>query len=192
MDKKEFETKEELELDVAEEALETASQEEIAMVEDANPVLSKEEEIAIKKDRMRFTTNKLSSTFAIVAILLNVFYFVSLYKTNHNFFYKYDIGLSVLLNLVFMLAVFLCSEGVKKYNMRYSIALIVIGVLEIVRIFILPLSAVRAQAMGAGQFTRIIIYLSGAAALLIASGVLGVIRTITLENYKKILEEHKA
>ena len=192
MDKKEFETKEQLELDVAEEALEHASQEEIAAVEAETPVLSKEEETAIKRDRMRFVLNKLSSSLALLAIVLNVFYFVSLYKVDGPFFYKYEIGASVLLNLVFMLAVFLCSEGVKNYNRSHAIALIVIGALELARIFLYPLSAHSAEAMETGRFTRIVIYLACAGALLIASGVIGVIRSIRLANYKKSLEEQPA
>ena len=192
MDKKEFETIEELELDAAEEALEHVSQDEINTVEETATTLTKTEEAALKRDRMRFVTNKLSSTLAILAILLNVFYFVSLYKTNHTFFYKFEIGISVLINLVFMLAVFLCSEGVKNYNKNYSIALIVIGVIEIVRIFFMPMSALKAEAMGASQFTRIVVYLASAAAFLIASGTIGLIRSLTLANYKKSLEEQQA
>ena len=164
--------------------------------------MDKEEERRIKQDRMRFVNNKLSSTLAILAILLNVFYFVSIYKSDPagtRFYYNIDIGLSVLLNLVFMLAVFLCSEGVKNYNRNYSIALIVIGVLELVRIFFLPLEAHTAliegtedRVMSNMQFTRVVIYLAGAAALLISSGVIGVIRSVKLASYKKTLDEKPA
>ena len=201
MNKKEFETREELELDAAETALEQVSQEEIAAVESAEPALTAEQELAIKKDRMRFVTNKLSSSLALLAILLNVFYFVSLYKNNNTYFYTYDMGASVLINLIFMLAVFLCSEGVKNYNKGYSIALIVIGVIELIRIFILPLSAHQpivaddgsiTRAMETAQFVRIVIYLAAAAALLVASGVIGVIRSTKLAQYKKSLEEKLA
>ena len=202
MDKKEFETKEQLELDAAEETLEHVSKEEIAAAEGLAPELSAEEVKVIKKDRLRFTTNKLSSSLALIAILLNVFYFVSIYKSDPDgstFFYNIYIGLSVLINLMFMLAVFLCSEGVKNYNKKFAIALIVIGVIEVARIFFLPLSAhstfigeTDQRIMGDWQFTRVIIYLALASAALIASGVIGVIRTNTLENYKKSLEEQKA
>lgn len=192
MDKKKFETKEQLELDAAEEALEHVNQEEIAAVEAKETVLTKEEEIALKRDRMRFVNNKLSSSLALLAILFNVIYFVILYKTNNTYFYTYDMGASVLINLIFMLAVFLCSEGVKSYNKGYSIALIVIGVIELVRIFILPMSAHKAEAMTTSTFTWMVVFLAGAGALLIASGVIGVIRSITLANYKKSMEEKKA
>ncbi len=186
--------------DTVQETVEKASQEDVMEVR--RPLMDKEEERKIKQDRMRFVTNKLSSTLAILAILLNVFYFVSIYKsdpTGSRFYYNVDIGISVLLNLIFMLAVFLCSEGVKNYNKSYSIALIVIGVLEFVRIFFLPLEAHRTMigggsdpVMSNGQFTRVVIYLAGAAALLLAAGIIGVIRSVRLANYKKTLDEKPA
>ena len=186
--------------EVAQETVESAPEADV--VEVKLPLMDKEEERKIKQDRMRFINNKLSSTLAILAILLNVFYFVSIYKSDPigtRFYYNVDIGLSVLLNLIFMLAVFLCSEGVKKYNRNYSIALIVIGVIELVRIFFLPLEAhstlidgTEDRVMGNGQFARVVIYLVGAAALLISSGVLGVIRSTKLANYKKTLDEKPA
>lgn len=183
--------------DTVQETVENASQADVAEVK--RPLMDKKEERKIKQDRMRFTTNKLSSTLAILSILLNVFYFVSIYKSNVNFYYNINIGISVLLNLVFMLAAFLCSEGVKNYNKSYSIALIVIGVLEFVRIFFLPLQAHSTQIEGTqdfvmsnAQFTRVVIYLAGAAALLLAAGIIGVIRSVKLANYKKTLDEKPA
>ena len=192
MDKKDFETKEQLELDAAEKALENVKQEEIAAVEAATPTISAEENARIKQDRMRFITNSLSSTLAILGILLNVFYFVSVYKNNAGYFRSYEIGVSVLVNLIFMLAVFLCSQGVKNYNKKHSIALIVIGAIELVRIAFMPTSAFKAGAVDSFQYARLIVYLAIAAALLIASGIIGVIRSVKLTNYKKSLEVKKA
>jgi hypothetical protein len=80
--------------------------------------------IDIKKDRLRYTKNTKSSTFALIAILSNVFYFVSLYSSDvGNFYYNKTIGASVICNLLFLLFTFLCSEGVKNYKMSYSIIL---------------------------------------------------------------------
>ncbi len=186
--------------DTVQETVEHASQSDVAEVQ--RPLMDKDEERKIRQDRMRFVTNKLSSGLAILAILLNVFYFVSIYRSNANFYYSIDIGISVLLNLLFMLAVFLCSEGVKNYNKSYSIALIVIGVIELARIFFLPLSAhnatvtdaagVTSKIMSDAQFARVTIYLACAAALLLASGIIGVIRSVKLAAYKKTLDEKPA
>ena len=148
-----------------------------------------------KKDRMRFTKNTLSSTLCYLAILFNVFYFVSIYSSDvGNNYYIYTIGLSVVYNLLFLLFAFLCSEGVKNYNKIMSIVLIVLGVFQIGRIFYIPmkshttvisLDGVETVVMGDKQFAFVVIWLTLSAAACIASGVVGIIKTITLENYKK-------
>ena len=149
----------------------------------------------IKKDRMRFTKNTLSATLCYLAILFNVFYFVDLYSTNiGSYYYNYTMGLSVLYNLLFLLFTFLCSEGVKNYGKGHSVALVVIGALQIVRIFDIPaqahsatisLGGVEQPVMSDGQFTRIVVFLVVSAACCIIAGVIGFIRTTILENYKK-------
>ena len=147
-----------------------------------------------KKDRMRFTKNTFSSTLCYLAILFNVFYFVSIYSSDVGNYYSYTIGLSVVYNLLFLLFAFLCSEGVKNYNKIMSVVLIVLGVFQVGRIFYIPmkshatvvsLDGVETVVMGDKQFTFVVIWLALSAAACIASGVVGIIKTITLENYKK-------
>lgn len=155
----------------------------------------------IKKDRMRFKTNSLSSNLALLAVVINVLYFVCIYKSDvSTYYYTYNIGLSVMYNLVFMLAAFLSSIGVKNYKINYSIVLIVIGALQIVRIFGIPLGAYNTvieiggeerRVMLDKQFVRTLIYLISSAALLIASGVIGIIRTRILTNYKRQIGEEQ-
>ncbi len=96
------------------------------------------EESWIQQDRMRYTKNTLSSRLALLAIVLNVLFFVSIYKVNDTHYYTALIGLSILYNLVFMLATFLASEGVKNYKIHFSILLMILAVGQIIRIFIIP------------------------------------------------------
>ena len=96
------------------------------------------EESKIRLDRMRFTKNTTSSRLALLAIVLNVLYFISIYKVNHTAYYTYWMGISIIYNLVFMLAAFLCSEGAKNYDSRYSKVMWILGILQFVRIAILP------------------------------------------------------
>lgn len=155
----------------------------------------------IKKDRMRFKTNSLSSSLALLAVVVNVLYFVCIYKSDvSTYYYTYNIGLSVMYNLVFMLAAFLSSIGVKNYKINYSIVLIVIGALQVVRIFGIPMGAFNATVTIGGeerrvmqeyQFIRTLVYLIGSAVLLIASGVIGIIRTKILANYKRQIGEEQ-
>ena len=64
----------------------------------------------IAKDRLRYTKNSTAALFAYIAILFNVFYFVSIYdKDVGNYYYTYTIGISVIVNLLFLLGAFLWS-----------------------------------------------------------------------------------
>ena len=149
----------------------------------------------IKKDRMRFTKNTLASSLCYLAILFNVLYFVSIYSTNiGSYYYNMDIGMSVIYNLLFLLFTFLCSEGIKNYSKGYSIFVAIVGALQIMRIFYIPLKAhtstvsisgVETIVMDDKQFAYVIACLSISAACAIAAGVIGYIKTAVLENYKK-------
>ena len=155
------------------------------------------EELTIRRDRMRYTKNTLSSTLAILAIVFDVFYFINIYKSDvghnvGNFYYQIRIGASIVYNLVFMLAAFLSSEGVKNYRRKYCWLLLVIGALQIVRIFILPAQAAAAEVtiggvttrvMDSAQHLRVTVYLLLSAAGCIAGGVIGIIRCRELSEH---------
>ena len=156
------------------------------------------DEKQIRRDRLRYSKNKTSSGLALLAIVLNVFYFVSIYRTDiGNYYYTWLTGVSIIFNLVFMLTVFLCSEGVKNYHIGYSVTLIVVGIIQFVRTQIIPKRAFEAvvtladeetKVMSATQHTRIIIYLTASGALLIIAGIIGIIKTCELRAYQKELE----
>ena len=75
----------------------------------------------IKKDRMRYVKNKLSGNLAVLSIILNALFFISIYKSNvGQYYYKPLIGGSIVYNLLFMMIVFLVSEGSKNYQINYS------------------------------------------------------------------------
>ena len=152
------------------------------------------DERTIRLDRMNYTKNTTSSRLAILAIVFDVLYFVSIYKTNMNFFYTILMGASILYNLVFMLSAFLASEGVKNYKHSYSLLLCLLGIIQIVRIFILPMQAhaavetvggVEMLAMSDGQFVRVIVYL-------IASAVCLFISALVNHQKSRALAAHRA
>lgn len=156
------------------------------------------EERTIQRDRMRFIKNSLSSNLAILGILFDVFYFVSIYKSDvDTWYYSILIGASIVYNLVFMLAVFLSSEGVKNYKKNYSYLLAAIGVLQVVRIFIIPARAhaattviegMETAVMQDGQFYWVAACLIISAVCLIASAVVNFIRCNELAEHLKTLE----
>lgn len=151
------------------------------------------DELTITRDRMRFIKNSQSANLCYLGILFDVFYFVSIYKSDvGTYYYNYLIGISIVYNLIFLLTVFLASEAVKNYDKKYSYVLALVGVLQIARIFILPMRAHAAQTvvdgaevlvMHDGQFMRVCVYLVLSAVCLLAAAAI---------NFKKCneLSEH--
>lgn len=160
------------------------------------------EEKNIRLDRMRYTKNTLASSLAVLAIVFDVFFFVSIYESNvGSWYYNILIGASILYNLIFMLATFLSSEGIKNYKIGYSWVMIVLGVLQIVRIFIYPMKAhaatvtIQEQAvivMETRQFIFCVIWLLASAACLLAGAVIGMIRSRQLQAYTASLDAKAA
>ena len=169
-------------------------------------VVSKEDQL-ITLDRMRYIKNKASSNLTLLAILFDVFYFVNLYRSDvGTYYYTILIGASIIYNLIFLLAAFLASEGVKTYNEKYCYILIVLGVIQFVRIFIMPVSAHNAyidivnsvtremesvQVMKTGQFLRQVIYLCISGACCLAAAYIGIVRSRKLKAYEATLGEEK-
>lgn len=160
------------------------------------------EEQMIRRDRMRFKKNKLSANLTLLAIVLDVLYFVNIYQNDAgSYYHNWIIGVSVVYNLIFMLAAFLSEEGVKNYKKLYSIPLVILGAIQIVRIFILPWQAhsyINVDAgfpeppMGNGQFTYLVILLIASAVCLVAAAVINFIKCNALAVHMKMLEERSA
>lgn len=154
--------------------------------------------IDIKKDRLRYTKNTLSSTLAIVAIVFNVLYFVSIYNSDvGNYYYSINIGYSILSNLLFLLFTFLSSEGVKNYKYEYSYLLFVLGGFQILRIFGIPMDAHSTYlridgkdvlVMDDNQFIWTLVCLIISAICCFAAAIIGIIKTKTLRDYEKSLK----
>ena len=150
--------------------------------------------IVTRMDRMRYTKNTVSSRLALLAIVFDILFFISIYKSDvGTYYYTIPLGGSIIYNLVFLLAAFLCSEGVKNYRTSYSWAMIVLGIVQLVRIFILPADAHRTvlngvSVMGDGQFIRVVIYLAASAVCLFAGAVVNLKKSRALAKYMASLQ----
>lgn len=155
----------------------------------------------LSRDRMRYNRNSTSALLAYVSIIFNVFYFINIYNNDvGNYYYSSTIGVSVVCNLLFLLFAFLSSEGIKNYNNKYAVALITLGIFQIVRIFGIPLNAYRAtvtlsgetiQVMETRQFVTVTLFLAISAAASIAGGIIGIIKTSMLRSHMKSIEKNK-
>lgn len=155
----------------------------------------------IQSDIMRYKKNKLAQILAILGLVFNCLYFALLYSYIAESFKTIVIGVSVILTLVTLLVIFMSSENVKNYRKAYSIVLLVIAAFQILRIFGYPLEGLRNQTLTSGyfgfyptaeqswvEFTILTVYLCASAGCLIASAVLGLIKSVQYEKYLKKVE----
>jgi len=159
-------------------------------------------------DRMRYTKNTLSSTLVYIAILFDVIYFINIYGSDvkydvGTYYYQARMGISIVYNLLFMLAAFLSSEGVKNYHVPYHYFLIAVGAGQFIRIFLLPLKAYRAMGgadavsantriMGEDQFKLVSAYLIISGACCIIASVIGLIKCAELKAHEANLVKEQA
>ena len=149
-------------------------------------------------DRMRYTKNTTSSRLAILAIVFDVLFFISLYKSDvGNYYYTILIGASIIYNLVFLLATFLASEGVKGYQRNYTWLLLALACGQIVRIFIYPVQGHAAKVSGAtvigdGQFIFMIICLAASAVCLVGAALINWRKSKALSDHIASLEAGNA
>ena len=151
---------------------------------------------------MRFVKNSACANLCYLALLADVLYFVLLYQQDvSTYYYTIQIGASVVYNLLFMLIVFLASEAVKNYDKNFSIVLLPVGIMQIVRIFAIPTAAhnatvtineVETKVMSDGTYTLALVYLLISAAALIFAAVLNYSRCTALESHLKSLENQQA
>lgn len=137
----------------------------------------------IRIEKMKYRNDSISYGLCLLGILANVVYFCIFYKNNSGFFYDYMMGLSVIYNLLFMLGAFMSAEYIKHYHYGFSIVLLVLGLLQIVRMFVYPLNALNDGAITSSVYTNIVIWLAISASLSILSAVISFIKSITIKLY---------
>lgn len=156
----------------------------------------------IKLDRMRYTKDKLSANLILAAIVLDALYFVKLYQLDvSTYYYSWQIGASVIYNLVFLLIAFLCSESVKSRKTNMTLVLIFIGLMQFVRITQIPAKAKDAvvtvgetvtPVMSNGVYTFLVAMLIISGVLLLVAAATSVINTGKLNKYLSTLETKSA
>lgn len=170
-----------------------------------------ETEKILANDISRYKKNKLGSGLALLGLVFNCLYFMLLYAYKSSIevdtgkytkFCSMEIGFSVLLTLVMLLLTFLSSEGVKGYNKKFCIVLLVLAAFQIFRIFGYPLYGLRNKLLTVNyfglnpdtpgvneiEFTILLVYLLASAACLIASAVISYLRIVQLKKYNESIQ----
>ena len=107
---------------------------------------------------------------------------------NNNFYYTWAIAFDVIYNLFFLLFVFLFSEQVKNYNRKMFPMQLILGLLQFARIFWLPFTGVQANAITIGAFIAMAVFLAASGACIIASAIVGFIRSKSVSDFTKKVE----
>lgn len=160
------------------------------------------EERTVHVDRMRYTKDTLSSGLILIAIVLDALYFVSIYQSDvGSYFYTWVTGASIIYNLVFMLAAFLASEGVKSRKSGYTPLLLAIAVMQVVRIFYIPWRAHAAvvavggeelTVMGNGQFCYTVACLAVSAVCCAAAALISLRNNRLLAAHMRSIQNQSA
>lgn len=148
----------------------------------------------VQDDILVYRKNKLPANLALLALVFNILYFTLLYTIHTNQMYTLLVGVSVIVNLLVLLFGFYASEGIKAYNKKICIMLLVLAVAQIVRIFIYPLQGLSDKWMQGNAYFGVImttasngvllmVYLAASAGCFIASAVTGFINCNRLEAH---------
>lgn len=165
----------------------------------------------IDDDILRYKSNKIGSSLALLSIVFSCLYFCLLYAFTGRFFATWKIGFSVILTLFSLLITFLASEGIKGYNKKYCIVLLVLAAVQVIRIFGLPMEALRTDSAAgvagvinegvltvryfgvdltpSASYVMLVIWLVASATCLVLSAVFGYINCMKLEAHNKKVEE---
>ena len=188
------------------------------MAEEKQNLVSEETPVIVKKDpiivriknyfnpkgvqveMLRYRPNKGSyflSLLSIVcfAVAFCVFYSSTDLPTGRESFNLFGsnvagpwLGIDIVLNIVLMLFMFFATIEMKSYSLTLGYASVGIGIFQIIRIFMLPLSLLNVGSMKPAIFTTMLIMyvLSGTFAIL--AGFLSVYRGTALRKYLKTVK----
>ncbi|MGD9201336.1 MAG: hypothetical protein PVI26_07220, partial [Chitinispirillia bacterium] len=83
-----------------------------------------------KIDRMRFQPNTISYYLGLLGFLAYIVYITS---TMDFIPKKLSLGIEIMFDLVFLMTLFYCMERVKNYDRRWSIFMVILGIITILR-----------------------------------------------------------
>lgn len=144
----------------------------------------------IANDILRYKKNSLASGLALAGLASGCLYFLILYApiNKNSYYYTWMIAFDVVYNLFFLLFTFLFSEQVKNYDSKLFPLQMLVGLFQFGRIFWLPLSGLNAGTIDVPPFVFMAIFLAISGALIIASGIIGLIRSRQVRAFVKQVE----
>lgn len=146
-----------------------------------------------KYEKLHYQKNNFSYWFCLLGIVFDVLYMVGVIEPS-QIISDINIGLDVIINILFLLFVFLGSEKLKNYDRNWGYYVIGIALLQIVRIFYIPTLfffteevegtiGIAAHSLTLNEYTLAIVYLVSSCVCLIVAAVVSLIKTSHLTKY---------
>ncbi len=149
----------------------------------------------INVERMRYKNDSTSFWFAILGLVFDIIQFSIIYSnsylqslTGKAGFKYWTIGLDVVINILFMLAVFYMAEELKTYHRKWNICAVFLAVFQIVRIFFFPKSMHTNEFITDKQFNIVVICLVASSACFIITTIVSMVKSTMLANFLKKVE----
>lgn len=137
-------------------------------------------------DRMRYSKDKLPYALCMLGLSINVAYFVAMYK-NPVLVSDVTTGLDILYNIIFMMIVFLGGEKAKAYVRNWSYIIGGLGVVQFIRILLLPAHFLRMEQLTAAEHAWLVLFLAASGVSLIAAGIVSYIHSTMLLKHLQTL-----
>lgn len=146
----------------------------------------------INVERMRYKNDTLSFWFCMLALLADIVQFIIIYSnsyltavTGQSGFNYYLIGIDIVVNILFMLFAFYVGEELKTYHIKWAVAPIVMGVIQLVRIPGFPKTMMKFGYITAKHYRTVIICLILSAVILFAAAANSFVRCTLLNRFIK-------
>lgn len=140
----------------------------------------------IKIDKMRYQPNNLSYYTAFLAIAFDAYYLLTVI-TNQEVNPTVTIAVKVLLNIAFILTIFLAMVKVRIYKKNWSYVLFVFAVITLARIFYMPMKLISNENLSMVFRIHLFVILAIIASLLFISAIVSYTKCSKLEAYQKTL-----
>jgi anaerobic C4-dicarboxylate transporter len=133
-------------------------------------------------ERMRYKNDRLSANLVLISIVCNVVFFVTLYS-NSSVVPDYQIGMDVIINLLFLLIAFLAGEEAKVYTQKWAFVIFALAVVQAARIFWLPEHFNQLEQLIDGAYLRARYSMILSAAFMFAAAVTSYSNSTALRKY---------
>lgn len=151
----------------------------------------KDPKIAI--DIMHYKNNRASFWLILLTIALNIGMFIIIYRTNtSDLAADLQLGIDLLINVIFMLICFLAAEKTKRYSKSWGIVSIVLGFIQIVRIFWIPLYYFLNNGINSGAFASCVVLLALSGFSIIFAGFISIFKYKILAKNEPLINKEGA